>query len=47
VSDEDARMHRRLDRLEWIVAALKRVAACWYGWQLDAALEELEEARKE
>jgi hypothetical protein len=40
-------MQERLDRLERIVAALKRVAACWYGWELDAALKELEEARKE
>jgi hypothetical protein len=40
-------MRERLDRLERIVAALKRVAACCYGWELDAALAELEEARKE
>lgn len=40
-------MRERLDRLERIVAALKRVSACWYGWELDAALAELKEARKE
>ena len=47
MSAEDKRLHARLDRLERIVAALKRLAACWYGWELDAALAELEEARKE
>lgn len=48
MSAEKAReLGERLDRLERVVAALKKVAACWYGWQLDAALAELEEARKQ
>jgi hypothetical protein len=47
LNEQDQRLHRRLDRLARIVAALKRVAACWYSWELDAALAELEEARKE
>jgi hypothetical protein len=37
LNEQDQRLHRRLDRLARIVAALKRVAACWYGWEVDAA----------